>query len=184
VRSKRLFRKNIITAIRSLQYIASSYSFEFTIIGSGQEKTRIEKEVEKYGLSRHVRLIEEITRENVLKELTQSDIFLFPSLREGGSWALMEAMAIGLPVVCLDWSGMKIITDEQSAIRLPVTNPEQMSKDMAAAICKLIDNTELRTQMGQMGRERVKTVFNWGMKGEFMENLFIELDSKRKNEYC
>jgi glycosyltransferase involved in cell wall biosynthesis len=102
-------------------------------------------------------------------------------LREGGSWALMEAMAIGLPVICLKWSGMEIITDKYSAIQLSVTNPMQMPKDIAGAIIKLLDDPILRRKMGEAGRERIKTVFNWEAKGAFMDNLFHELDEKVNN---
>ena len=91
----------------------------------------------------------------------------------------MEAMAIGLPVICLDWAGMTITTDDTCAVRLPVTNPEQMPKDMAAAIIKLIENPKLRKQMGEAGRKRIKEVFNWEEKGRFMENLLKELDAKK-----
>lgn len=111
--------------------------------------------------------------------LEQSDIFLFPSLREGGSWSLMEAMAIGLPVICLNWSGMAISTDDSCAIRLPVTNPEQMPKDIADAIMRLVENPDLRRKMGDAGRERIRQVFNWDAKGEFMENLFEELENSK-----
>lgn len=121
-------------------------------------------------------IIEELPRQKVLELIGQSDIFLFPSLREGGSWSLMEAMAIGLPVVCLDWAGMSITTDESCAIRLPVTNPEQMPKDMADAIVKLVESPELRERLGTAARERIRTVFNWDAKGEFIENLLNELD--------
>lgn len=117
-------------------------------------------------------------RKDVLQLMEQSDIFLFPSLREGGSWSLMEAMAIGLPVICLNWAGMAITTDDTCAIRLPVTSPEQMPKDMAKAIMTLIDNPELRKRMGEAGRHRIKTVFNWEEKGRFIETLLKELDAK------
>lgn len=175
--------KNIISAVRALQYIPSEYKFTLTIIGSGVEKNRILKEIKKLNQTNRVKFIDETTRENVIKELAQSDIYLFPSLREGGSWALMEAMAIGLPVVCLKWSGMEIITDDECAIRLPVTNPDQMPKDMAAAICKLIDNPDLMKKMGAAGRTRIKNEFNWEAKGIFMENLFHELDLKKPISY-
>ena len=115
-------------------------------------------------------------RQDVLHLVEQSDIFLFPSLREGGSWSLMEAMAIGLPVICLDWAGMAITTDDTCAVRLPVTDPEQMPKDMAAAITKLIENPGLRRTMGEAGRKRIKEVFNWESKGIFIEQLLAELD--------
>lgn len=172
--------KNVISIVKSLRFVPLSYPIQLTIIGSGSEKSKIKQEIEKYHLQDRVQFISEIARNEVLQELTQSDIYLFPSLREGGSWALMEAMAIGLPVICLNWSGMTVITDDASAIRLPVTNPEQMPKDMAQAIRKLIDHPELRHKMGVAARERIKNVFNWEAKGTFMETLFSELDAKKQ----
>ena len=174
--------KNVITIIKALTFIPKRYKIKLTIIGSGNENERICNEIVKAKISNKINFIEETTREDVLSILSESDIYLFPSLREGGSWALMEAMVIGLPVICLNWSGMEIITNEQSAIRLPVSNPDQMPKDMADAICKLIDNPKLMERMGKAGRERIKNVFNWDAKGAFMENLFNDLDNTKKLE--
>jgi glycosyltransferase involved in cell wall biosynthesis len=173
--------KNVISVIRALQYIPKSIDFRLTIIGSGSEKIKIDKEIISLNLSDKIRFIKEANREEVLSKLSRSDIYLFPSLREGGSWALMEAMAIGLPVICLKWSGMEIITDKSSAIQLPVSNPEQLTKDIAKAICKLIDNPSERQRMGNAARERIKIFFNWEAKGAFMEQLFIELENKKSN---
>ena len=74
---------------------------------------------------------------------------------------------------------MAVTTDDLCAIRLPVTNPQQMPKDMATAIIKLIENPELRKRMGDAGRKRIKEVFNWEATGLCMERLFAELNSKR-----
>lgn len=73
---------------------------------------------------------------------------------------------------------MAISTDDSCAIRLPVTNPEQMPKDMAKAIIKLIENPELRERLGQAARERIRNIFNWDSKGDFMEKVFEKLDSQ------
>lgn len=168
--------KNILTAVRALKYIPQKHGISFTIVGSGYQREDIEVEAQKNGWGDYVKVIAEMPRQDVLELVEQSDIFLFPSLREGGSWSLMEAMAIGLPVICLDWAGMAITVDDTCAIRLPVTNPKQMPKDMANAIIKLIENPELREQMGEAGRKRIKDVFNWEAKGEFMEQLLDSLD--------
>lgn len=168
--------KNILSAVRALAYIPEEYRISLTIVGSGYQKKEIEDTAIKMGRGNDIRIIDEMPRQDALHLVEQSDIFLFPSLREGGSWSLMEAMAIGLPVICLDWAGMAITTDDTCAIRLPVTDPEQMPKDMAAAIIKLIENPELRKTMGEAGRKRIKDVFNWEAKGEFMEQLWDELD--------
>lgn len=168
--------KNILSAIHSLKYLPENLDFEYYIIGSGTQKKKIKAEILRLHLADKVQIIDEMPRNQVLEELQNADIFLFPSLREGGSWALMEAMVIGLPVICLDWAGMSITTDDTCAIRLPVTNPKQMPKDMAYAIMKLVKNPKLRRQMGENGRKRIQTVFNWEAKGRFMEELLAELD--------
>ena len=167
--------KNIVTAVKSLEYIPKDYRVKLTIIGSGYQRREIEETAKRIGRSQDVVIIDELPREEVLAAVEKSDIFLFPSLREGGSWSLMEAMAIGLPVICLDWAGMAIITDDNCAIRIPVSNPEQMPKDMAAAIITLIKNPGLREAMGKAGRNRIKEVYNWETKGLFVEQLFNSL---------
>lgn len=171
--------KNVISAVNALEYINSKYNYQLTIIGSGSEKNKIKKAIALKNLSRRVKFISEIKRNEVLTKLSKADIYIFPSLREGGSWALMEAMAIGLPVICLNWTGMEIITDKNSAIQLPVSNPKQMPKDIAQAICELIENPSERFRMGNAARARIKNVFNWKAKGEFMEQLFEELENKK-----
>lgn len=171
--------KNIISAIRALGGLfVDNFQIKYTIIGSGSEKHNIEKEVKRLGIENCVEMISETSRQEVLNKLLHADIFIFPSLREGGSWALMEGMAAKLPVICLNCSGMQVITEDSCAIRLPITNPEQMPKDMADAIIKLIENPELRKLMGEAGRERIRTHFNWESKGKFMESLFDKLEQE------
>jgi glycosyltransferase involved in cell wall biosynthesis len=170
--------KNVICAIRAMTYLEPDYNIHLTIIGSGPEKERIENEIGKRNLNEKVSFISEMKRSGVLNELRNSDIYLFPSLREGGTWALMEAMAIRLPVICLNWTGMEIITDSKTAIHIPITTPKQMPKDLADAIRKLIDQPELKESIGDAASNRIKEVFNWDSKGVFMENLFKDLDKK------
>jgi glycosyltransferase involved in cell wall biosynthesis len=169
--------KNILILIKALKLIDDSKKVKLTIIGSGPEKNNILNETKSLSENHTVELIKEIPRKILLNKLQDSDIYLFPSLREGGSWALMEAMAVGLPVICLNWSGMQIITDTESAIQLPVTNPEQMVIDVSEAINKLITDSDLRNNMGNAGRERIKNFFNWDVKGEFMEKLMNDLEN-------
>ncbi len=170
--------KNVITLVKALQYINKDINYKCVIIGSGPERKKIKEESKSLQLDRHIIYKEDLTRNEVLKDLEGASIFVSSSLRDACNLSLLEAMAIGLPVICLNWSGMAISTDDNCAIRLPVTNPEQMPKDMAEAIMKLAKDPELRKRMGENGRKRIQTVFNWDAKGKFLEDLLVELDKK------
>jgi glycosyltransferase involved in cell wall biosynthesis len=169
--------KNVITAVRAFSHIPSKYAIHYTIIGDGQEIKNIEAEIKNINLTDRISLLPLMPRKEVLEYLAKTDIYLFPSLREGGTWALMEAMAMSLPCICLNWTGMSIITDDESALRLSVTNPEQMSMDIADGICKLIDNPILRKKIGDAGQERIKNIFNWNAKEVFIDSLFAKLEN-------
>ena len=53
----------------------------------------------------------------------------------------------------------------------------KMEKDFGQAISLLINNQQLRKQLGQAARKRIKEVFNWDHKGLYMEALFHEIDN-------
>lgn len=175
--SRLIHTKNITTIIKAIALIPKELKIHLNIIGSGPEKEKLQKLIDKLNLTNRIQLVGRVSRNEILYFLSQSDIYLFASLKEACNLSLLEAMAVGLPVICLNWSGMAISTDDRCAIRLPVTDPEQMPKDMAEAIIKLAKNPELRKQMGENGRKRIQTVFNWEAKGKFMEELFAELDN-------
>ena len=167
--------KNIPMVIRSLKQIKTDKKWRLTILGSGPDKKIVLNEIAKQKLD-NVEIIPFMAREEALKKILSSDVFVFPSLKEGGTWALMEAMAMGLPVVCFDWAGMSVETNDDTAIRLKVGKPEQMEIEMGNAISNLINSAHLREKLGRAARLRIKKVFNWDAKGAFMEQLFEDID--------
>ena len=168
--------KNIIMGLKVIKKIIDDgYEIEYTIIGDGPEKNRLKKLVKNLDIEKNVNFIGQLDRNKVLKYLKNSDIYLFPSLREGGSWALMEAMSSGLPVICFNWTGSGEITDDKSAIRI---TPSKMSEDIDAfynALKEMIDNPQKRMEYGVNAKERIERVFNWNIKGQFMEKIFEEI---------
>ena len=172
--------KNIPLVIKALKYIQTSKPWKLTLLGSGPDKKLIENTIKAEGVGQQVSIIPYLPREEALDMIEHSDIFIFPSLKEGGTWALMEAMAIGLPVVCLDWAGMAVETTSDTAIQIPVSNSRKMEKDFGHAISLLINSPQLRKQIGQAARKRIKEVFNWNAKGLYMEALFDEIDNRKE----
>lgn len=88
----------------------------------------------------------------------------------------MEAMSVGLPVVCLNTSGMSIITDEASAIRVKPLSQEQIIDGFAQALVALANSPECCRQMGESTQTRMQKHFCWNHKGDFMRVLLNELE--------
>ena len=92
-------------------------------------------------------------RKDIYKILKASDIFVFPSFREGLSVALTEAMACGLPVVASRIRGNIDLIDKNCGGFL--CKPTD-AKSMSAYIDTLASDTELRSQMGSYNYEKSK----------------------------
>lgn len=174
-------RKNISMAIKAVSEAAKTVDINYDIIGDGPELANLERFISECNANEKITLIKSIPREQLLAKLPDYDIYLFPSLLEGGSWALMEAMGYGLPVICFNGSGMRVITDENCAIRLPFTHPQQSQSDMTEAIIRLASRADLRQEMGKNAAQRIREEFCWEKKGEFMEQLFEKLEKKDTN---
>jgi glycosyltransferase involved in cell wall biosynthesis len=175
--------KNVEMAINAFALACSaSNHLHLTIVGEGPSKQDLMTLAKRRGVFDRIRFTGAISQHEVIAELQQSDIFVFPSLKEGGTWSLMEAMAVGLPVICIDTTGMHVITDGNCASRIPPTDTEKMTFEMAEAMIRLAVSAPLRHQMGDLGRRRLKTEFLWSHKGQFMAELLDELAIRNGRE--
>lgn len=107
------------------------------------------------GLGRRIRFLGE--RADIQELLWASDVFVLPSHEEGFSNALLEAMAMELPIVATDVGGnSEAIEDRVSGMIVPPRNPQAM----AAAIATMLQDASLRRAMGAAARSRVEEKFS------------------------
>ncbi len=168
--------KSVATALQAISMVvAAGLTIEFVLVGDGPEREHLEEMVVKLGISGAVHFLGTMTQAQVMNELIQSDAYLFPSLKEGGVWSLMEAMSVGLPVICVNTSGMRAITDESSAIRVEPVSQAHLVEGFAEALTLLANSPQLRRSLGDNARRRIETFFRWDHKGEFVRDLLEKL---------
>lgn len=169
--------KNLDMAIRAVAAARRrGADIHFTLVGDGPRQEALIRRVDAEGIDDAVTFTGRCTQAEVLARLAASDVYLFPSLREGGPWSLMEAMAVGLPAVCVNTSGMAVIADPSCARLIDADTPERMVDAFADALCELAANPDLRREMGANARQRLEREFRWDQKGAFMETLFEDLE--------
>jgi colanic acid/amylovoran biosynthesis glycosyltransferase len=116
--------------------------FNYTIIAGGRDQENILYQIHDLGLNECVSFInDELSHDEVLKKVSECDLFLLPSLEEGISNAVIEAMALGLPVISTDCGGMgEIIKNGENGFLVPVRDADSM----AGTIRKFIDLDEMK----------------------------------------
>ncbi|TMC55078.1 MAG: glycosyltransferase family 4 protein [Chloroflexi bacterium] len=105
-----------------------------------------------------VKHLTRVAYERMPEYFRASDIFFFPTRREGFGLVLGEAMANGLPVATTRARGVReVVAENETALLADVGDVQQL----AANLERLIQDRELRRQLGTAGRERVTRMFRW-----------------------
>jgi glycosyltransferase involved in cell wall biosynthesis len=107
-----------------------------TLIGSGPDEQRLKNMARRLAISDAVTWIPWMEREEVLSTYKNYDIFLFPSLHDSGGMVVLEAMAAGLPVVCLDLGGPGVIVDETCGMKIDITGKGE--REVVDSITKVL----------------------------------------------
>lgn len=131
------------------------------IIGGGGE-TQLKQKIEAEKMDEHIFMYGTVPRDTLLKAVSQCDVFLFPSLREGASWSLLEAMYYAKPIVAFDTNGMHDTLSKECAVLVKIdeNSAEQTNinfSEAAVGLAKLDDSK--KSQMGNQGHLRLEKYF-------------------------
>jgi glycosyltransferase involved in cell wall biosynthesis len=157
--------KYILQALQMLDQQGVDY--EFTVAGATNEAAGI---IERFPVKGSVRFVGHIPQDNLKKLLAKSDIYLFPSLCEGFSSSLFEAMSAGVPVITTIESTARI-TDGVDGSVVP-------SKDAQAIADKIIwlrNNPAEFERIGRNAAQLVRDRYTWDRYAQEVINVYKEL---------
>jgi glycosyltransferase involved in cell wall biosynthesis len=142
----------------------------FLLAGEGPEREGLEARARELGVEDRVRFLGR--REDVPQLLAAADLFALPSLYEGSSLAVLEAMAAGTPVVSSAIGGTdELIEDGRSGLLVPPGDAEAL----AAALRRALDDRELREALATRARERVDAGLTRTQNAERVTTVYREL---------
>lgn len=139
------------------QLVEGGVEAELSIIGDGPERQRIEQRISDYTLWDRCRLEGAASEQEVLDALTVTDLFVLPSFMEGIPVVLMEAMALGIPVVAPRLGGIpELVEDQRCGILFTPARWEELAEAMAV----LADDPNRRHELGAAGRRKIEAEFD------------------------
>jgi glycosyltransferase involved in cell wall biosynthesis len=116
--------------------LSADPSLSLTLVGKGPEEKRWRDLATQLGIADRVTWISWVPQPEVQKHYLSHGLLLFPSLHDSGGTVLLEALAHGLPIVCLKLGGPGVIVDEHCgrAVLADHGNVERLIREMAQSI--------------------------------------------------
>ena len=140
-----------------------------TLVGEGSERSELEQLANELGLSSHIEFVGYKSQAEVREYLQKTDVFVLPSFAEGVPVSLMEAMAVGVPVVTTQVGGVSELVDNGvTGYIVPPGDPISL----AEKIHILLTDVQLRNNFGLASRIKIEKEFNIILETEKLAQIF------------
>lgn len=166
--SRLIRRKGIEYLIEGFSgFLMNNKIARLVLVGSGDLEPILRRRVEELGISSAVDFRGVVAHAQMPTVYQSADVFVLPSLNEGMSNAILEAMACGLPVVTTDTGGAAELVDRRNGIII--------QKENAAAITRALREVAAApgqgVALGLASRQRAK-LFSWPAVANHYYNLY------------
>ncbi len=142
------------------------------IIGDGPERERLQTMVQSENISAGVCMDGWIPHAQLGARLRESDLFVFPSIREFGGGVVLEAMALGIPSVVLDHGGPPELVPPGTGYVLPMTTREDIVTRLRQLLTELhADPAQLRNA-GELAQAHVRKYYSWEAKAVQIHEVY------------
>lgn len=170
-------RKGIRFLIQAFNVLSKRYDYlRLVIVGDGNERKSLENLVFSFGLKDKILFTGPVLHEKVLEYYQKSNVFVLPSLNEGMSNTMLEALACGLPLVATDTGGTKeLVQDGQNGFIVKMKD----SKDLIEKIEKFLLDKSLEAKMGKKSRG-LATRLDWSVVASEYFGLYEKTVNLRK----
>jgi len=146
-------RKNPLLILRSLNYLKKKKAFKLALIGppiNAQYLDKLNSYIVNNNLNEHVTIKEEIDQKEVIEYLSKASLLVLPSVSEGLGRVILEAQAVGCPVLVSDAGGMKdLIEDTKTGFIFKNNN----FVDLSEKIEYILGNPDLMKEVSTLGRK-------------------------------
>lgn len=133
------------------------------ILGEGPEAGKWKSLADRLGVSSLLTWYGRLPRVEALDMMSKAHILACPSIKEASSIVVIEALSLGLPVICHDACGMGIVVTDKCGFKVPLVRPETSIAGFADAIQNILANHNLIAEMSAAALARAKEL-TWEAK--------------------
>lgn len=141
----------------------------FLIVGDGIMREDLEKQAQKLGLTERIHFAGLVPPSEIPRYTALMDVLAHLSLREGLPRTVVQALASGKPAVAFELDGTpEVLIDGETGFLAAAEDVD----GVAAALIKLLSDSELAVRLGANGRAKVEREFDWRLMGGILEREY------------
>jgi colanic acid/amylovoran biosynthesis glycosyltransferase len=169
-------KKGLVDLIEACALLADeSVPLRLELIGDGPMRQELEAAALRAGIE--VSFLGSVPREEVVRHYRSAAVFCLPSTvassgdRDGLPTSVLEAMALGVPVVTTAVNGLaEAVIDGRTGLAVPERSP----RDLAEAIRRLVSDPQLAARLSSAARRHVEAHFSLADSASRLQSLFRE----------
>jgi glycosyltransferase involved in cell wall biosynthesis len=131
--------KALPLALEAMARLPRNQQFHLDILGTGPRTLECQTLSRRLHIEQLVTWHGQLALQDALAVMSKAHVLLHTSISEASSMAILEALALGLPVVCHDACGMRTAVTDQCGIKVPLLDPETSIDGFCRAIQKLTE---------------------------------------------
>jgi glycosyltransferase involved in cell wall biosynthesis len=152
--------------------LARAGNVRIDIIGEGPEEPALRALVERERMTSAVDFAGWVDHRELKDRMARCHVFGFPSVREFGGGVVLEAMALGLVPIVLDYGGPGELVSPASGFALPMGPRDDVVRQVRATLERLVADPSVIRPMGERARQRVLRSFTWPVKASQVVEVY------------
>lgn len=158
----------VLRAFAEFRQNSAEVGARLILLGKGPDLPRLRKLSNSLGIADQIEFPGAVPHDQVASHFQRADVFIFASVRDASGGVNLEAMASGLPVICIAHQGVGDITDASCAERIDPGPISATIRDFADAIDRCARNRDRTRTMGTAAYRRAQGSFSWTAKFDTM----------------
>jgi len=158
-------------ALRAVAPLLRKDVAEFTVVGDGPERERLEKLAKSLGIEKAVSFRGWVTHGEAQQELRRSDVLVFPSIRDNSPAVVFEALAAGAVPVVVDFGGPGDTVQPEVGYKVPLSNESELVSQMEEILSCLEQDRNLLNRLRQQGISYARERLTWEAKAQTLTTI-------------
>jgi glycosyltransferase involved in cell wall biosynthesis len=166
--------KGHLELLQAMAQLRETYPFHALLVGGGKREEEMRALAASLGLAGEAHFLGH--RRDIPDLLHAMDIFVLPSYSEGVSLAMLEAMAVGLPVIVSRVGGLpEVVRDGENGLLVPPRDHHAL----AQALARLLADPAWSRELGDRARQLVRESYSLERQGREINQIYLELAAEK-----